>query len=183
MYIAGYDPGMTSVIGDWTLDAFAQFDEGRTVREVADASGLTVDHVAALFHKYAEMLRAVAHDERFTRRAMMRAKVPIALDTLDRAARLPEAIDKAEAAAWGIKVKAASTLLAFASRHSEDDPITWNTERPAETKKRGKLTYHSIVRDDGATSLFAEWKPEGDEDDTRPQIVEAEVTFDATDLF
>lgn len=176
---------MTSVITDWTRDAFAHFDEGRTAREVADALGLSFDHVVALFHKYAETLRATAQDERFTRRVLMRAKVPVALDVLDAAARIDGGLGKAEAAAWAIKVKAASTLLAFASRHSEDDPITWNTEKPAESKKRGKLTYHSIVRDDGATSLFAEWNPDADPDEApaRPQIIEAEVNFDATDLF
>jgi hypothetical protein len=162
--------------------AFRLFAEGKGPREVSDSLAIFLDAAQGFFERWAECLRVTAKDERLNARVLLRSKLPLALAVLEEAASLKDAITKDEAASWNIRITSARTILSLASRHIEDDPIIWNTERPAERKLRGKLSYHSVVNESGAATLFTEFKPELDPID-KPIIVEAEVSFDATDLF
>lgn len=166
--------------------AFDYFLTGHSPNAVAGMLAVDLDVVAAWFFEYAESKRMTAKDERFANRLAIRSKLQTALAVLEDATAIPDTLDKEEAAAWNIKVKAAQTLLAFASKHSEDDPVTWFSEKPATRRQRGKFIYHSKMRDDGASTLFAEFVEDTTATDAiknNPDIVETEMKFDPTDLF
>lgn len=169
--------GMSTKLRQRAYDYFLQ---GHSPSAVAGMLAMDLDAVAAWYFEYAESKRITAKDERFVNRVAIRAKLETALAVLEDAAQISGNLDKEEAAAWNVKLKAAQTLLAFASKHSEDDPVTWYSEQPTTKRTDGRFIYHSQIRDDGASSLFAEFVPAKI---SPPKIIEMDMSIDVTDMF